>query len=275
VWDLNTNTEIATLNGHTSAVVCCAVFAEGRRALSGSRDNTLKVWNLDSNTEIATLTGHSGAVTCCTVFAEGTRALSGSYDSTLKVWDLDTNTVITTLNGHSEHVRCCAVFSACNSVFKRQNLELVYAFLACGSSKLTDDNGEGAGESSSPIAKRAKVSNAGTTSAAPFTDDEGGGVALAETHEYRSTKFHDVCVIRGVIRRIFEFAREHDSDERRAISGSGDGTLKVWDLESYTEISTIETGYDGGVWCFDVFADGTPRVLTDSGDGSSVLNVWG
>jgi WD40 repeat protein len=50
------------------------------------------------------------------------------------------------------------------------------------------------------------------------------------------TKFHDVCVIRGVILRIFEFAREHESD-RRAVSGSSiDGTLKVWDLESYTEI---------------------------------------
>ena len=223
--------------------------------------------------EIATLTGHSGVVYCCAVFAEGRRALSGSYDETLKVWDVDTNTVIATLNGHSYGVRCCAVFSACNSVFKRQNLELVYAFLACGSSKLTDDSGEGAAAgcaSPTPSVKRLKVANASTTSAVPFTDGDGG-----VAHEYRSTKFHDVCVIRGVIRRIFEFAREHESDGRRAISGSADGTLKVWDLESYTEISTIETtGYDGGVYCCDVFADGTPRVLTDSCDGS-VLNIWG
>jgi WD40 repeat protein len=78
-----------------------------------------------------------------------------------------------------------------------------------------------------------------------------------------------------VVRRIIEFAREHESGGRRAISGSEDGTLKVWDLERYTEISTIETGNVGGVFCCDVFADGTPRVLTDSGDGSSVLNIWG
>jgi WD40 repeat protein len=135
--------------------------------------------------------------------------------------------------------------------------------------------------------KRLKVADASTTSAALFADGDGG----VAHDEYRSTKFHDVCVSRGVIRRIFEFAREHESDERRAVSVSTDGTLKVWDLESYTEISTIETtGYDedDGVSCCAVFADGTPRVLTasecggddgeavdDGDDGVPVLSIWG
>jgi hypothetical protein len=35
---------IATLTGHSSFVMCCAVFAGGSRALRGSGDNTLKVW---------------------------------------------------------------------------------------------------------------------------------------------------------------------------------------------------------------------------------------
>jgi WD40 repeat protein len=231
------------------------------------------VWDLETNAAIATLHGHSEFVSCCAVFAGGTRALSGSDDNTLKVWDLETNTEIVTLYGHSGDVQCCAVFSACNSVFKRQNLELVYAFLACGSSKLTGD-GDGARTSSTPSVKRLKVSNASPALGAPTAAGIGSRVvALAETHEYRSTKFYDVCAIRGVIRRIFEFARVHESDERRAISGSADGTLKVWDLESYTEISTIETGCDDGVSFCEVFADGTPDVLT--GDGSCVLNIWG
>ena len=135
--------EVATLAGHSHWVMCCAVFAGGSRALSGSYDNTLKVWNLDTNTVIATLDGHTSYVNCCAVFAEGRRALSGSSDRTLKVWDLDTNTVIATLAGHSSTVRCCSVSIACNNVFKMQNLQLVYSFLACGSSKQTPDSSGG------------------------------------------------------------------------------------------------------------------------------------
>jgi hypothetical protein len=144
------------------------VFAEGRRALSGSWDRTLKVWNLDTNTVIATLTGHSSYVRCCVVFSGGRRALSGSTDSTLKVWNLDTNTLIATLIGHSSYVRCCSVSIACSNVFKVQNLQLVYSFLACGSSKQTPGNsggkeaGAGAGAGSCP--KRPKlISSSATT----------------------------------------------------------------------------------------------------------------
>jgi WD40 repeat protein len=60
-------------------------------------------------------------------------------------------------------------------------------------------------------------------------------------------------------------------DGRRAISGSDDGTVKVWDLESNAVIATIQSGHSE-VWCCDVFGDGTPRVLTS---GESTLKVWG
>ena len=82
-------------------------------------------------------------------------------------------------------------------------------------------------------------------------------------------------------RLIFAFARESDADGRRAISGSDDGTHKVWDLETYTEIASMETGHRpgmfGGVSCCDVFADGTPRVLTGGDKGANRkydLKVW-
>jgi WD40 repeat protein len=74
-----------------------------------------------------------------------------------------------------------------------------------------------------------------------------------------------------VKRLIFAFARELDQDGRRAFSGSADGTFKVWDLENNAVIATIPTG--GGVYCCDVFGDGTPRVLT--GGYENTLKIWG
>jgi WD40 repeat protein len=76
-----------------------------------------------------------------------------------------------------------------------------------------------------------------------------------------------------VTRLIFAFARELDKDGLRAISGSHDGTIKVWDLESNAVIETIASGQHSPVYCCDVFGDGTPRVLT--GGSNHTLKIWG
>ena len=271
--------EVATLTGHTSTVNCCAVFGEGRWAISGSNDRTLKVWDLETNTVIATLTGHTRGVNCCAVFAEGRRAISGSYDRTLKVWDLETNTVIATLTGHI--VNCCTITSACNNVFKEQNASLMYAVLVVGSSRTTSSSssgGKGAGSVSSyPTTDEPKlcISDGKTVEGSATAEAVSSGDTTQQQQPYRSINFRSVCRLSNVTRLIFAFARESDADGRRAISGGQDRTFKVWDLETYAEIASIETGHR--VLCCDVFADGTPRVLTGGGKGANGkydLKVW-
>ena len=66
-----------------------AVSADGRLALSGSADRTVKVWDLTSGQELRTLAGHAREVSSVAVSADGRLALSGSYDRTVKVWDLN------------------------------------------------------------------------------------------------------------------------------------------------------------------------------------------
>jgi WD40 repeat protein len=88
-----------------------AVLADGRRALSGSWDNTLRLWDLATGETLRTLEGHTSPVNAVAVLADGRRALSGSYENTLRLWDLATGETLRTLNGHTNGVNAVAVLA--------------------------------------------------------------------------------------------------------------------------------------------------------------------
>jgi WD40 repeat protein len=100
---------LRTLSGHSSFVQAVAVTADGKRVISGSRDNTVKVWNLETGVEQLTLTGHSNSVQAVAVTADGKWVISGSWDHTVKVWNLDTGEEQVTLTGYSGSVLAVAV----------------------------------------------------------------------------------------------------------------------------------------------------------------------
>ena len=80
---------VCTLEGHTDAVDAVAVTANGRCAVSASRDHTLRLWDLSSGKTLHTLQGHSSSVTAVVVTPNGCRAVSASHDGTLRLWDLE------------------------------------------------------------------------------------------------------------------------------------------------------------------------------------------
>ena len=116
LWDLGRRRPLLFLYDRTadpddpeSDVVAVAVTPDGKRAVSASEDQTLKVWDLASGRELRTLTGHSDSVTAVAVTPDGQRAISASKDQTLKVWDLASGRELRTLTGHSDSVKAVAV----------------------------------------------------------------------------------------------------------------------------------------------------------------------
>ena len=65
-----------------------ALSSDGRRAVSGSADNTLRMWDLESGQTLQTLQGHTDWVLAAALTPDGRYAVSGSRDYTLRVWNL-------------------------------------------------------------------------------------------------------------------------------------------------------------------------------------------
>jgi WD40 repeat protein len=92
--------------------------ADGRRALSGSEDRTLRLWDLNSGQCLNVLSGHHHAVNAVAISPDGRFAVSGSGngftsaeedDFTLRLWDLERDRCLRVLSGHTEPVDGVAI----------------------------------------------------------------------------------------------------------------------------------------------------------------------
>ena len=92
-----------------SSIYSVAISQDGKYAISGSNDKTIKVWNLEEKREEFTLTGHSSSVTSVAISKDGKYIISGSSDKTIKIWSLEEKREELTLKGHSFNVNSFAI----------------------------------------------------------------------------------------------------------------------------------------------------------------------
>ena len=99
---------LLTLTGHSDWVNAVALTPDGKKVISASSDNTLKLWNLETGEDERTFKGHSASVTAVALTPDGKKVISASWDNTLKLWNLETGKEIATFTGEAPFY-CCAV----------------------------------------------------------------------------------------------------------------------------------------------------------------------
>src|SRR5437899_5004230 len=94
--------------GHTSDINSVAFSSDGRFALTGSHDLTMRWWDVKTGKELHCFEGHSSAVWSVALSPDDRRALSaGTKDKTIRLWDVGTGKALRSFEGDT--IRPCCV----------------------------------------------------------------------------------------------------------------------------------------------------------------------
>ncbi|MBC7289602.1 MAG: WD40 repeat domain-containing protein [Armatimonadetes bacterium] len=102
--------------GDQGPVYAVAFTPDGRRAVSGSLDMTLRIWDLETGERTEVLEGHLRGVEAVALTPDGRRAVSRSAvlgwelaRGTFHLWDLETGDCTAVLEGHEAWVNASAI----------------------------------------------------------------------------------------------------------------------------------------------------------------------
>jgi WD40 repeat protein len=250
---------VRRLEGHQAGITSVALTHDGRHALSGSYDTTLKLWDLDTGTCLRTFRGHTDGVSSVALGAGDRLALSGGkeFDRTLKLWDLGDGTCLQTFRGHAERVS-----SVCLSSDGRHALSGSWD----GTVRVWDTT-------TGRCLRSIEVGgdHAPTVRAVCLSQD--GDRAVISTSDL---EFHLWDLTTGTRLRTFSFHRAGVGavaflpGGERIASGSEDRSIGLWDTATGQRRSTI-LGHRGAVTEVRPIAGG--RLLVSGGDDGTV-RLW-
>ncbi|HYH69533.1 MAG TPA: WD40 repeat domain-containing protein [Urbifossiella sp.] len=106
LFDVTTGKALKVLPGHADWVVGVAFAADGKLALSGGLDRTVKLWDVPTGRLLRTFALKNTILSCVAFSPDGWRVLSAGVDGLVRVWDTFTGAELFRLVGHTDAVSC-------------------------------------------------------------------------------------------------------------------------------------------------------------------------
>ena len=109
IWDALTCTLLLAIPSHGNKVHNVKFSPDAAHVAAATNDGAIRVWDASSGILLFTLGGHSGPVSCISYTPDGFRIISGSHDHTVRIWDTLSGACLETLRTHQEAVQCVSV----------------------------------------------------------------------------------------------------------------------------------------------------------------------
>jgi WD40 repeat protein len=280
-----------------SSILSVAVSPDGRYAVTGHADWTIKLWDLSRGVRVKTFEGHESWVTDVAFLPDSKRVLSASADNTLRLWDIASGRELRTFRGLTRVISCMAlspdgkyalagVLDHYPAQWEVETGRLVSLYVGASGRYIdvafTPDGRAAlwASESSRNLILR------GVTSSSPPKEYPGADQLINALDVSHDGKYfltggsdkdvalwdmetgHQVRLMQGHTRGVTSVI--FSPDDKYAASGSTDNSVKLWEVETGREAHTF-TGHTKRVNSISFTPDGK-YLLSGGADG--VLNLW-
>ncbi|XP_076874728.1 PH-interacting protein isoform X2 [Brachyhypopomus gauderio] len=215
--------------GHLSSVYCVAFDRTGRRIFTGSDDCLVKMWSTDDGRLLATLRGHAAEISDMAVNYENTLLAAGSCDKMIRVWCLQTCAPLAVLEGHAASIT-----------------SLQFSPLCCGSKRFLSSTGADGticfwqwdsltlkfGPRPSKFTERPRPGVqmiCSSFSAGGMFLATGSTDHIIRVYYFGGGQPEKIAELESHTDKVDSIQFSHGGD--RFVSGSRDGTARVWQLQ--------------------------------------------
>ena len=270
VWDAANGHEVLTLKGHSAQIWSVAFSPDGQRIVTGSKDATAKVWDAASGTNLLTLKGHNNVVFSAAFSPNGQRIVTASVDQTAKVWDAANGNELFTLKGHSGQVDSVAFSPDGQWIVTGSQDATAKLWEAAKGKELLTLKGHSNDIFSVAFSSDGQriVTGSWDGTAKVWEAASGRELLTLNRHGNEITSAVSSPDAKGGSARVFSAA--FSPDGKRIVTGSTQGTAKVWDASSGRELLTLK-GHSSVIYSVAFSPDGQ-RIVTGSADQTA--KVW-
>jgi hypothetical protein len=105
LWDTLTGQQLRELGGHGAGLLSVAISPDKKWGLTCAHDNNVRLWDLDSGQEVRRFTGHKGLVRGVQFLPDGRHVLTACDDTVIRLYDINNgDKVLRELRGHTGHM---------------------------------------------------------------------------------------------------------------------------------------------------------------------------
>jgi len=255
IWDLPGIRLVRTFEGAVESVQALRFSPEGRTLVTGDSGGELRVWDLATGETLRKWNAHERFVIGIAFSPDGTLIASTGYNDVVKLWRVDSGTLVEPFG------TAAAWFSPDAVVFSPDGREILAAYHYIEFADVVAWPIEGV-RPWQPTGSMAPIALSPTSDVIAVAD-RASEVRLLDLASQTEIGRLDTA---GTGATVLSF----DGEGARLASGSGDGTVIVWDIVTERPVARLE-GHTSRITTV-VFAPTNDSLVSGSADGS--LRVW-